>query len=259
MIRDKIKKIVLIYEGVKAEANLFENINQNFFDHKADIRIVVLPASGNIYMLWSKLKADDFQTDLISVLKEMNSGITEKLKDMAADDFSEVYLFFDYDGHNNNIPKEFRGIDVLAEMLETFNNETELGKLYISYPMVESIKEISVCRRDYKTFHLPLEDCARYKQIVGGKSDYCDYKNITKEMWYSACDASRKRASLIVSYKDQCSYHDFLRKVTQENIYNAQKNSFIKENKAIGILNSIPLFLIEYYDEDFWNLICGEE
>lgn len=35
-------------------------------------------------------------------------------------------------------------IDILCEMLETFNNETELGKLYVSYPMIESIKEIGV-------------------------------------------------------------------------------------------------------------------
>lgn len=35
----------------------------------------------------------------------------------------------------------------------------------------------------------------------------------------------------------------------------AQKEKFIDENRVIGILNSIPLFLIEYYDESFWNMI----
>lgn len=257
MIKDKVKKVALIYEGIKTEENLFESIKRHFFAGKAEIMIVTLPADGNIYMLWSRLKADDFETDLIRVLKEMNRDISEKLKDIDANDFSEIYLFFDYDSQNDNIPKELRGRDVLKEMLKTFNNETELGKLYISYPMVESIKEISVCRQDYVTFYLPLSECGNYKKIVGGKSDYGDYRKITKEMWYVACNASRKRASVIVSYKDQCDYNEFLNLATQENIYESQKNIFIKENQMIGILNSVPLFLLEYYDEKFWNMVCG--
>lgn len=37
---------------------------------------------------------------------------------------------------------------ILALMLETFNNETENGLLYISYPMVEAIRDIIIgeCR-----------------------------------------------------------------------------------------------------------------
>ena len=256
MIKDKVKKIALIYEGIKTEKNLFESIKKHFFMVQAELVIVTLPADGNIYMLWSRLKADDFETDLIHVLKEMNRDISEKLKDVDDNDFSEVYLFFDYDSQNDNIPKELRERDVLEEMLQTFNNETELGKLYISYPMVESIKEISVSRQDYVTFYLPLSECGKYKEIVGGKSDYSDYRKITKKMWYAACNASRKRASVLVSYKEQCNYQEFLNRLTQENIYKSQKKIFIKENQAIGILNSVPLFLLEYYDETFWNLVC---
>lgn len=258
MIKDKIKRIALIYEGVRTEENLFQSIKNHFFQDKAEISVITLPADGNIYMLWTRLKEDDFETDLISVLKEMNPGISEKLKDADVNDFAEVYLFFDYDGHNNNIPKELRGKDVLDEMLNTFDNETELGKLYISYPMVEAIKEISIQNQEYNTLYLPLEECGDYKKITGGASDYCDYKKITKEMWYIACNASRKRASMIVTYNDVCSYHEFVGNVTQERIYYCQKRLFIKENRMIGILSSIPLFLIEYYDETFWSLVVRE-
>lgn len=255
MIRDKIKKIALIYEGVKTEENLFASLRDNFFTDKADTLIITLPADGNIYMLWSRMKADDFETDLISVLKEMSQEISEKLKDMDVNDFSEIYLFFDYDGHNDNVPKEFRGVDVLGEMLSTFDNETDLGKLYISYPMIESIKEISVKKAEYETLHLSLTDCRNYKEIVGGKSDYNNFRNISKKLWYIACDASRKRASLIVSFTNKCSYTEFINHVTQKRIYEAQKRTYIKENNMIGILNAVPLFLIEYYDEVFWNMI----
>lgn len=43
--------------------------------------------------------------------------------------------------------------------------------------------------------------------------------------------------------------------VSQEKIYDAQKDVFINQNRAIGILSSVPLFLIEYYDEMFWEKI----
>ncbi len=259
MIRGKVKRIAFIYEGVKTEENIFENIRKHFFVDKADIMIVTLPADGNIYMLWSKLKEDEYDTDLISVLKEMNDDISEKLRDVDVNDFAEIYLFFDYDGHNDNIPKELRDSDVLEEMLKTFDNETELGKLYISYPMVESIRDISVCSRDYNTFYLPLSECKNYKEIVGGKSAYGNYRNISKELWYIACNASRKRASLIATYGEINSYSIFLEQASQYRIYKRQKEVFIKENKVIGILNAIPLFLIEYYDDKFWDSICKME
>lgn len=62
------------------------------------------------------------------------------LKDIdASADISEIYLFFDYDFHNRNLSLEEINRQV-REMLETFNNETEFGRLYIDYPMVESIR-----------------------------------------------------------------------------------------------------------------------
>ena len=94
MIRDKIKKIALIYEGIKTEKNLFRNIAGHFFDGKADLEIVTLPADGNLYMLWERMKADDFETDVLSVLREMSREASEQLKDYDRNDFSEVYLFF---------------------------------------------------------------------------------------------------------------------------------------------------------------------
>lgn len=59
--------------------------------------IMTLPAAGNLYMLWTKLHEDNFETDVISVLCEMNANLLERLKGMEAADFSEIYLFFDYD------------------------------------------------------------------------------------------------------------------------------------------------------------------
>ena len=219
----KKKKIALIYEGVKSEKELLENVNRNFFCNTADISIFSLPADGNIYMLWERLVEDEFETDVISVLKEMNPNLKKDLADIKASDLSEIYLFFDFDIHNNNLKKCHRNRDVLKKMFEVFDNETELGKLYISYPMIESIKDISYVDRAYRTFYIEVEDSREYKSIVGGKSDYSNFKNITRDMWLAACDASRKRASLINLYREECSYEDFLEQLGQDSIYKTKE------------------------------------
>ena len=67
-------------------------------------------------MLWKKLKADDFDTDIIEVLRESNKKIREQLEGLSRDDFSEVFLFVDYDAHQTNLGKSDDG-DVIDQML----------------------------------------------------------------------------------------------------------------------------------------------
>lgn len=209
-------------------------------------------------MLWNRLKKDDFETNVVDVLKEMSMVAKERLKGERASDFSEIYLFFDYDGHNDNIPKEYLGKDILGEMLGTFNNETELGKLYISYPMVESIKEIDVLTRDYKKLYLSLDEISNYKHSFFSRTDFNKYEHIDEEHWLAACDASRKRASLLVQYNSVCTYDYFIHNLNQEELYIYQKNNYICNGNLLCILNSVPLFLLEYFQEDFWNIVTAK-
>lgn len=164
MIKDKRKKVAIIYEGEKTEENLFKSIGSHFFGKHADILIMTLPAAANLYMLWSKLQEDNFETDVISVLKEMNGDISKRLEGVQTEDFAEIYLFFDYDGHQDNIPKKYAGKDVLKEMLMTFDNETELGKLYISYPMLKRLKRYLQRSRITEHFICPLKNARLIKR-----------------------------------------------------------------------------------------------
>lgn len=91
-----------IVEGEAREPQVIDNISKVFFKH-GNFKIITLPAGENIYMLWKKLKADDFDTDIIEVLRESNKKIREQLEGLSRDDFSEVFLFFDYDAHQTNL------------------------------------------------------------------------------------------------------------------------------------------------------------
>ena len=122
-----------IVEGEAREPLIIDNISKVFFGH-GNFKIITLPTGQNIYMLWKRLKEDDFDTDIIEVIREEHKELEEQLAGLSRDDFSEVYLFFDYDGHHNNLGEGDDG-NVLEKMLISFDNETENGKLYISYPM----------------------------------------------------------------------------------------------------------------------------
>ena len=67
-----------IVEGEAREPQVIDNISKVFFKH-GNFKIITLPAGENIYMLWKKLKADDFDTDIIEVLRESNKKIREQL------------------------------------------------------------------------------------------------------------------------------------------------------------------------------------
>lgn len=58
-----------IVEGEAREPQIIDNISKIFFSH-GNYTVITLPAGENIYMLWKQLKADDFDTDVIEVLRE---------------------------------------------------------------------------------------------------------------------------------------------------------------------------------------------
>ena len=113
-----------IVEGEAREPQIIDNISKVFFSH-GNFKIITLPAGENIYMLWKKLKADDFDTDIIEVLRESNNDISKQLDGLSRDDFSEVCLFFDYDMHQTNLGNGYLHKDNLEgkEAVETVRDE----------------------------------------------------------------------------------------------------------------------------------------
>lgn len=178
------KKIAFIYEGIQAEEDLLNNMKHVYLSRFYEVETFHLPADGNIYMLWKRLIDDEFETNVIDLLKEMSEEARQRIaaENLKASDFSEIYLFFDYDGHaaqfseetleeanelciRLGMPEVKNKRDLLERMLLVFQNETEYGKLYISYPMIESLKEISKDKEEYKRLFITLESMPRYKHL----------------------------------------------------------------------------------------------
>lgn len=239
-----------IVEGEVREPQVIDNISKVFFTH-GNFTIITLPAGENIYMLWKKLKADDFDTDIIEVLRESNKEIRKQLMDLSRDDFSEVYLFFDYDAHQRNLGKADDG-DVIDQMLESFNNETENGKLYISYPMVEALRdyEPGVCGNK-ETCFAAIEELGDYKNVSSLRSYNPHFKEYDFDTWKEIIDVFAMRISCLFGLSDTVEYEQYSYEVTPYEIYAMEEKE--SENQRVFVLSAFPEFLVDYFGVKLWK------
>ncbi len=70
-----------IVEGDSREPRIIENIQRVYFNN-SNFKILTIPAGQNIYMLWKKMKEDDFDTDIIEVLRESDKALRKLLEEV---------------------------------------------------------------------------------------------------------------------------------------------------------------------------------
>ncbi len=202
-------------------------------------------------MLWKKLKEDDFDTDIIEVLRESNKEIREQLMGLSRDDFSEVFLFFDYDAHQTNLGKADGG-NVVGLMLESFDNETENGKLYISYPMVEALRDFKpgVCGNRNACF-VAIKDLVNYKNTSSGRSYNPHFKEYDIDIWKNIIDVFAMRVSCLFGSPDTLEYEQYSENINPYKIQILEYSEAQKER--VFILSAFPEFLVDYFGIRLWK------
>ncbi|MBS9767061.1 MAG: hypothetical protein KGV44_05930 [Flavobacteriaceae bacterium] len=225
--------ILFVFEGQRTEDTVINSLQKEIFtDH-----FITCAFTTTMYKLYKDISEDE-DLDLFSLLKEMEVN-KNALKNYKREDFAEIYLFFDYDGHTSNADNK-----KTSKLLDFFNEETDKGKLYISYPMVEALKHIE----DFDTFKnlkFPIDKGADYKKIV---SDNCieklkHFNLYTFEIWKKVIDIHLRKMNYIVFDK-----FDFPDKLAEQlTVFNAQLNKYIGRDKTVSVLSAFPAFLHDYY------------
>lgn len=181
----------------------------------------------------------------------------KKLEKCNWDEFSEIYLFFDYDIKK---PDEYNKDSLktqnekIKEMLELFDNETEKGKLYINYPMVESIRYFKkeLPDEDYYTYTINLFIGKEFKRKAHNSSHYKNLDFITSKdknqqsNWKHIIDLNIKKANYICSGLNELPSKKAT--INQKTIFEKQLSKYAYSKNKIAILNSFPLFLYEYFN-----------
>ncbi|PHI06320.1 hypothetical protein KST80_04850 [Fusobacterium polymorphum] len=250
----KKEYIAVISEGEKTEKQIINNLENNFttFSNK----IIFLSYKANIYNLFREIEEDE-DIDIISLLKEKQIKANKIRNDVEnidvsninSDDVSQIYLFFDYDGHTENASDE-----EIVKMLNKFDNETENGKLYISYPMVEALKHLKKDKLDINNYLVEAKTRINYKNFVSQNTDYENLVNLTKGNWLFIISENLKRCLFLLEIKN-INYEIYSNMINQESIFNKQLNKYISKEEKVLVLSAFPFFLIEYFGEEFFSLV----
>lgn len=138
-------KILVLVEGEKTDVKLMSHL-LTIYGIDQSHRIVSYKT--NIYDLYDHMFAetDPEDVDILQLLKEREPNPEKKR--IFDERYSDVLLIFDLD------PQDARfSADKITRMIKFFVESSDMGKLYLNYPMVESFYHMkSIPDEDYNSY-----------------------------------------------------------------------------------------------------------
>lgn len=231
-------EILFVFEGERTEEKIVHSMQRVFMEANT---VVTCIFGAEIYQLYDRIEADE-DLDTFNLLKERNLLQNEFLRDYNRADFAEIYLFFDYDGHASKASDE-----KLQKLLDLFDEETDKGKLYVSYPMVEALRHIAD-KNSFRDLVVPCNENIGYKRIVGEESAnrFKNLNHYSSEIWCELVHAHLRKANFIVH--DEYELPNTL--IIQNSIFLNQLEKFISPNNTVAVVSAFPLFLHDYFGNE---------
>lgn len=249
----KTKRILFITEGKKPDRKLVKsvcNFQRDFFSQKIDYEIVIF--STNIYSLYKKLKENQYE-QTVELACEMSDGEFE----YTSEDFTLIYLFFDLDAQHYKEDKKDKDVEKIyneiynkiEEMLNLFDNATENGKLFLSYPMVEAsnyfherfINYDSINLISYPVFsELHFKDAC--KIFIKENGPFQIRMKDKNQIWLSL---TLYTTYILFYLKINSFIQDGI--IDSKDIFLKQYNDFILPLERVLLLSAFPQYLLDFY------------
>lgn len=247
--------VLFIFEGARSEGKIVEKLEENFLGERYAIKCIF---DAEIYQLYNKIKVEgDYAVDIVMLLKERSQNNAKKLEGLTQSDIAYIYMFFDYDAHSSLADDE-----KIKELLAFFDDETDNGKLYISYPMVEAIRHYKdsdsfrtltvKCKRNncpYMEECYDKEECLKephYKTFVptDSRKDLSNVNGYTKKVWCELIEAHLRKANELVNNK-----FDIPEELLQQpDIFNKQLEKHINHKcPKVAVLSAFPLYVLDFF------------
>ena len=241
-------KILLIVEGEFGEKNFYNRLEELTFGEKTAFEFFLYKT--NIYQLYSELNKLEFDADIIDVLKT-SPRHNDNEKDILNNKFAYKYLVFDLDFQDTRYDCKY---NILHKMIEYFSDETDNGKLYVNYPMLESYRDMKyIGDEEYYQRSISITETKRYKSIVDQRGNTLDINRYTWNNYLEILKMNIKKANYITIKKlIKGTYKNYQDNLTQEKICIKQE-MMIKKNGLINVLNCGIFFLLDYFGENLFN------
>lgn len=240
----KTRKILFIVEGENDEPEIIKKLMKICYP-KIEYEYSV--CQKNIHMLISKMKDKygniDEDLDIKKVLQEKETD-KEKIK-ILKDNYTDIILVFDLDPQNNK--KEYENIKLL---LEYFNDSTEMGKLFINYPAMQSYKHLKENETiiEFCNKKVDILDCSKYKHIANNESDYKQISKYNFDTILHLLNYNIRKINFLLYKKAKLMTEKEYEQLKQVDIFN--KELEFLNNNEISVLNTVLLFIVDFKPND---------
>ena len=250
--------ILFVFEGDEREPRLYRTLERLYFPKVNDN--IICSFGNNIYDLYNELKEYEDSGDIVSIMRERLAARGDStLNGIGRAGISQIVLFCDYDFQNSR--RALKEINQrVEEMLALFADETENGKLYINYPMIESIRYTKeLPDNDYVNYVVSREECKDFKRLSRDFSAYNSLDHIlfkdgetptkekyikVKDNWQYLKQMNVSKANLLIAGVNTMPKEKSA--INQLSIFERQLLLHVKPNRSVAVLNSFPIFIYEY-------------
>ena len=142
--------------------------------------------------------------------------------------------------------------DALEQMLISFDNETENGKLYISYPMVEALRDFEEgkCGKEGQCF-IPIAEIGNYKFVSAEHSFHPSFKDYDITVWKSLIEVFAMRISCLMDSERTITYEQYAEAISPLAIYKMEEDEI--QVQMVFVLSAFPEFLLDYFGVKLWR------
>ncbi|AGY77725.2 hypothetical protein [Clostridium autoethanogenum] len=243
------KNILVLVEGAKTDVKVMEKL---FNIYEIDAKYKIVSYCTNIYTLYQEMFRDGIDgledMDILQVLKAREKNIEKKK--IFDKRYTDILLIFDLDPQDPQFVPEN-----IKLMQDYFCESSDMGKLYLNYPMIEAFYHLSSIPDDeYFSRKVKLKELQdkKYKFRVQQESMGNDYRkfaaskdlcniiilqNLTKAI-FLATGKSIKWKDVVINAN--------LIELIDSNFILEKQLFHLKNDKFIYVLCTCVFYIIEY-------------
>lgn len=231
------RKILVLVEGAKTDVALMERLLSVY---QIDIKYEIVSYCTNIYTLYHEMFEDNDPADM-DLLQLLKSREPDPVKKALFDEFySDILLIFDLDPHDPGFTPE-----KISGMARYFVESSDMGKLYINYPMVEAFYHMaSIPDPDFDSYYATLDEliAGEYKARVNRENRNHDYRKFA---------ATKEECNIVIGQNISKSWR-LVENDPGDNLLPAQVEMLaaqlncIQSDRRVAVLSTCAFFIPEY-------------
>lgn len=231
---EKTIKILVLVEGAKTDVRLIQHL-LSIYGISSNHEIVSY--NTNIYTLYQEMFADG-DPDSMDILQILRSRERDYEKKKIFDEvYSDILLIFDLDPHAPDFSPE-----KITEMQRYFIESSDMGKLYLNYPMVEAFYHMkSIPDEKFNDRTALITELRKYKTRVNLENRNHDYSKFAVDK--AECDIVIKQnieKGFLVTEQTNGNNSPDLNCILQKQIEK------IKTDQSMFVLCTCTYYIVDY-------------